>query len=112
MVSKAVSDVLGWKANPADPKGFVGALSQSFDLANVEGHVEATWVPRGYAVQTDIGGGITGAQASLYTRAKAALDSAMPLLNGLYPLDPDADPEYVKALREMARSQMTEIVKE
>src|SRR5262249_19827090 len=33
-------------------------------------------------------------------------------LDGLYPLDPEADPEYVKALREMARSQMTEIVKE
>jgi hypothetical protein len=40
------------------------------------------------------------------------LDSALPLLDGLYPLDPEADPEYVKALREMARSQMTEIVKE
>jgi hypothetical protein len=63
-------------------------------------------------VQTDLGGGITGAQASLYTRAKDALDQSIQLLDGLYPLDPEADPEYVKALREMARSQMTEIVKE
>ena len=63
-------------------------------------------------MQTDLGGGITGAQASLYTRAKDALDKALPLLDGLYPLDPDADPEFVKGLREMARSQMTEIVKE
>jgi hypothetical protein len=109
---KAVSDVLGWKANPADPKGFIGALTQSFNLTDVEGHVEATWTPRTYAVQTDLGGGITGAQASLYTRAKDALDKALPLLDGLYPLDPEADPEYVKALREMVRSQMMEIVKE
>jgi len=29
-----------------------------------------------------------------------------------FPLDPEADEEYVKALREMARSQMSEIIKE
>jgi hypothetical protein len=109
---QAVTDVLGWKVNPADPKGFIGALTQSFDLTEVEGHVESKWVPRTYAVQTDLGGGITGAQASLYLRAKEALDTSLPLLDGLYPLDPDADPEYVKALLEMARSQMTEIIKE
>ena len=107
-----VSDVLGWKANTADPKGFIGALTQAFTLTDVEGHIESKWVPRTYAVQTDLGGGITGAQASLYLRAKDALDQSLPLLDGLYPLDPEADPEYVKALREMARSQMTEIVKE
>lgn len=109
---QAVTDVLGWKANASDPKGFVGALTQSFTLTDVEGHVESTWTPRTYAVQTDLGGGITGAQASLYMRAKDALEKSLPLLDGLYPLDPEADPEYVKALREMARSQMTEIVKE
>jgi hypothetical protein len=112
VAARAVGEVLGWKPNAADPKGFVGALTQAFTLKDVEGHVESTWTPRTYAVQTDLGGGITGAQASLYMRAKNALDSALPLLDGLYPLDPEADPEYVKALREMARSQMTEIVKE
>jgi hypothetical protein len=108
----AIGDVLGWKVSSTDPKGFVGALTQAFTLNNVEGHVESTWNPRTFAVQTDLGGGITGAQASLYTRAKDALDQSLSLLDGLYPLDPDADPEYVKALREMARSQMTEIVRE
>jgi hypothetical protein len=112
IASKAVSEVLGWKASATDPRGFVGSLTQAFTLTEVEGHTEATWNPRTYAVQTDLGGGITGAQASLYTRAKDALDQSLPLLDGLYPLDPDADPEYVKALREMARSQMNEIVKE
>jgi hypothetical protein len=108
----AIGDVLGWKVSGTDPKGFVGALTQAFTLTDIEGHVESTWNPRTFAVQTDLGGGITGAQASLYTRAKDALDLSLSLLDGLYPLDPDADPEYVKALREMARSQMTEIVKE
>jgi hypothetical protein len=110
--ARAVSDVLGWKINAADPKGFVGALNASFTCTEVEGRVECTWAPRTYAVQTDLGGGITGAQASLYSRSKDAVDQCISLLGGLYPLDPDADPEYVTALREMAKSQMTEIVKE
>jgi hypothetical protein len=109
---RAVGDVLGWKPNSDDPKGFIGALTQSFTLTDVEGHVESKWMPRTFAVQTDLGGGVTGAQASLYMRAKDALEQSLSLLDGLYPLDPDADPEYVKALREMARSQMSQIVKE
>ena len=109
---RAVSEVLGWKPSTTDPKGFLGALTQSFSLTDIEGHVESKWVPHTFAVQTDLGGGITGAQASLYMRAKDALDQSLSLLDGLYPLDPDADPEYVSALREMARSQMNEIVKE
>jgi hypothetical protein len=112
VAAQAVSDVLGWKPNAADPKGFVGALTQSFTLTDVEGHIESSWNPRTYTVQTDLAGGITGAQASLYTRAKVALDECLPLLDGLYALNPTADPEYVSALREMAKSQMTEIVKQ
>lgn len=112
VVARAVSDVLGWKTNPGDPKGFIGALTQSFSLTEVEGHVQSTWNQRSYTVQTDLAGGITGAQASLYTRAKDAQDTCLPLLDGLYPLDPEADPEYVRALREMAKSQIMEIVKQ
>ncbi|MGZ4828857.1 MAG: Ig-like domain-containing protein [Candidatus Angelobacter sp.] len=112
MAARAVNDVLGWKANATDTKGFLGALNQSFALTEVEGHIESTWTPRTYAVQTDLAGGITGAQASLYSRAKDALDQCLPLLDGLYPLDPEADAEYVKALREMAKSQMNEILKQ
>jgi hypothetical protein len=112
VAARAIADVLGWKTNAADPKGFLGALSQSFTLTQVEGHIESKWNPKTYTVQTDLAGGITGAQASLYTRAKDAQEQCLPLLDGLYPLDPDADPEYVKALREMAKSQIVEIVKQ
>lgn len=112
IAAKAIGDALGWKPNPTDAKGFVGALTQSFTLTDVEGHVEATWNPRTYTVQTDLAGGITGAQASLYTRAKDAQDNCLRLLDGLYPLNPTADNEYVTALREMAKSQIIEIVKQ
>jgi hypothetical protein len=112
VAARAIGDVLGWKANAADAKGFVGALTQSFSLTQVEGRVESKWNPKSYTVQTDLAGGITGAQASLYARAQVAQEKCLPLLDGLYALDPRADPEYVKALREMAKSQITEIVKQ
>lgn len=110
--TKALSDVLGWKLKTDDPRGFVGALNQSFTLTDVEGHVEAKWTPRTYAVQTDLSGGITGAQASIYSRSKDALDQSLPLLDGLTALDPEADAESVAALRSVARSQLTEVVNE
>src|SRR5580700_11784762 len=102
MSAKAISDVLGWKGKSGDVKGFVGALTQSFTLTEVEGHVVSTWMPRSYAVQTDLSGGITGAQASIYTRAKEALDQSLPLLDGLYALDPEADADDVGALKAVA----------
>ena len=106
VAASAISNVLGWKTNPTDPRGFIGALTQAFTLTEVEGHIESSWNQRTYTVQTDLAGGITGAQASLYTRAKDAQDQCLPLLDGLYPLNPDADPEYVKSMREMAKSQI------
>jgi hypothetical protein len=111
-VTQAVSDVLGWKIKPDDPKGFVGALTASFTCDDVEGHTRCIWTPRTYAVQTDLSGGITGAQASLYSRAQDALNQSLPLLDGLYPLDPEADPENIAALKGVARSQLTELVNE
>jgi hypothetical protein len=112
VASAAIGDVLGWKANAADSKGFITALTQSFTLTETEGRVEHKWNPKSYTVQTDLAGGITGAQASLYARAQVAQEKCLPLLDGLYALDPRADPEYVKALREIAKSQITEIVKQ
>jgi hypothetical protein len=109
---KAVADVLGWKVKAGDTAGFTGALTQAFTLTEVEGHTEAKWVPRTYAVQSDLSGGITGAQASLYTRAKYTLDQSLPLLDGLQALNPAADPEDVEALRAVVRGQMMQLVGE
>jgi len=81
-----------------------------FALTEFEGHVDATWSPRTYAVQSDLSGGITGAQASIYTRAKEALDQAHPLLDGLYPLDPEVAIEDIADLKAVVKSQSTELV--
>lgn len=109
---KAIADVLGWKPRSGDAKGFVGALTQSFTLTETRGRMDASWTPRTYAVQTDLCGGITGAQASMYARAKQALDQSLPLLDGLYTLNPDASPEDIAAVKNVSKSQLSEMVNE
>ena len=81
-------------------------------MTEYEGTVHFKWTPRSYAVQTDLSGGVAGAQASLYTMAKTILDQAMPLLDGLYALKPAPNLERVQVLRQLVRNQLTELVSE
>jgi hypothetical protein len=111
-VDGAVREVLGRLPRTSDPRSFVAALKQSFEIIEVEGHTDFRWTPRTYAGQTELGGGVTGAQASLYTRAQVALDRSLPLLDGLYPLLPDADPELTDASRAIVRTELTAVVGE
>jgi hypothetical protein len=108
---KAIREVLSWRTKTNDPKGFVSALNQAFDLKDVEGHTEWKWTPRSYTVQTDLGA-VTGAQASIYTRAKVALDQSLPLLDGIYPLVPSVEPEDLATVQSVVRSQFTSLVNE
>jgi hypothetical protein len=112
IVNKAIQDALGWKVKPGDATGFVGALNQSFQLKTVEGAVVSTWTPRSYVVQSDLSGGITGAQASIYTMAKTVVDQMLPLIDGLYPLDPAANLEDVAAVKDVVTSQLTNLCSE
>ncbi len=96
-VSAAIRDVLGWRPRVQDPKAFTAALSASFELSIFEDHVVAKYVPRGVAVQADLGG-VTGGQASLYLRAKAAHEQITRMLDSLQPLRTDADPARLRGL--------------
>jgi hypothetical protein len=111
-VDAALRDVLGHLPRTQDTRSFMLALEQSFDVQTKEGHTEVVWNPRSFAGQTELVGGVTGAQASLYARSKVALDQALPLLDGLYPLWPDPDPELVAAVRVIVRSDLREVVTE
>jgi hypothetical protein len=111
-VNKALQSVLGWKIKSDDAPGFLGALTQSFQLKTVEGTVVSTWTPRSYVVQSDLSGGVTGAQASIFTMAKTLSDQLLPLLDGLYPLDPASDAEDVDALKQLVRGQVTNLTNE
>ena len=108
---KAIREVLSWRTKSDDAKGFLIALDQAFDLKEVEGHTEWTWTPRSYTVQTDMGA-VTGAQASIYTRAKVALDQSLPLLDGLYPLVPNVEAEDLATVQSVVRTQFTALVNE
>jgi hypothetical protein len=111
-VNKALQEVLGWKIKSDDATGFLGALNQSFQLKMSEGAVVSTWTPRSYVVQTDLSGGVTGAQASIFTMAKTLSDQLLPLVDGLYALDPASDTEAVEALKQLVRSQVTNLTNE
>jgi hypothetical protein len=112
IVNKAIQDVLGWKIKPGDANGFVGALNQSFQLKTFEGAVVSTWTPRSYVVQSDLSGGISGAQASIYTMANTLVDQMLPLIDGLYPLDPAANLEDAAAVKDVVTSQLTNLSSE
>jgi hypothetical protein len=111
IVDGALREVLGWRPRTTDSQGFVAALNQSFSVKEVGGHVEVKWTPRSYAVAAELGA-VTGAQASIYTRAKVMLDQSLPLLEGLHPLNAAFDQEDVEAVRAIVRSSLTELVAE
>jgi hypothetical protein len=107
MVEGAIRDVLGWRPKTSDPKAFVSALTQSFDRVEVEGHVECKWNERSYAAQvtTDMGA-VTGAQASIFARAKVAIDQSLPLVQGLYPLSPQVLQEDIDSIRSLVSREL------
>jgi hypothetical protein len=105
IAQNTIRRVLGWRFRAGDIKGFTAALTKSFTLKQVEGHVEWDLNPQNYMAQADLGE-VTGAQASIYSRAKVALDQIVPLLDGLTPLREDADPEDCEAIRSIIRSEL------
>lgn len=110
-VESALRDVLGWRPRAEDPGAFTAALTAAFRLQVVEGHVETEFVPRGYAVQADLGA-VSGGQASLYRRATLVRSEALRILDALVPLRPDADQDDMDSYRLMVRNGVERIVDE
>jgi hypothetical protein len=110
-VDQVMRDVLGWRPG-GDFAGFQAALTGAFQLKEVEGHTEWSWQQRGYAVQADMGA-LTGAQASIYARAKSALDQILPLLAGLKTLNPALyAPQDLESIRSVVTVELNELVNE
>jgi hypothetical protein len=110
-VNSALRDLLGWRPRVEDPKAFVDALTASFRLVTVQGHIEAQFVPRGYAVQADLGA-VSGGQASLYRRALIVRSEIVRILDGLVSLRPDSDPQDMEAYRTLVRGAIERLVDE
>ncbi|OLZ44055.1 hypothetical protein [Amycolatopsis keratiniphila] len=111
LAEQTISDMLGWKWREGDTKGFVAALTGSFELKEVQGRTEAKWTPRGYAIQADLGA-VTGGQASLAARARSAVKDSLALLDSLRPLRTDSDPENAEGFRALVRHDLEQIRQE
>ncbi len=113
IAENVLRDVLGWRPKASDPKGFVAALAQSFTCKEVDGRSECVYSPRTYAMQVSADlGAITGAQASIYARAKSALEQSLSILDRLHSLGTDSDDEEADANRAIVRSLWSELVNE
>jgi len=114
IVQGTLRDLLNWRPSATrDARGFVDALTQSFTCTEVGGRTVCTHVARSYVMQVQSdGGAVTGAQASIHSRAKAAIDQSLPLLAGLYPLSPDSDQEDLVAVTATVRLGLNELVEE
>lgn len=111
ITEQAFRDILAIRPSKSDPKSILSALQNAFSVTHVDGHTEWSWTPRSFTVQADMGE-VTGAQASIYTRAKAALDQSIILLDTLKSLRDDSDNEDSDAARSIIRSNMIDLVNE
>ncbi len=113
IVENALGSILGHTQRTDNPKTLVNTLTQTFTARQVDGRTVYDWNPQTASVRaSDLGGGITGAQASLYHRAKTAIQDGIQLLNGLNPLKPSADRENMEATRSIIRTEMQELLAE
>ncbi|HWW60206.1 MAG TPA: hypothetical protein VN181_02460, partial [Thermoanaerobaculia bacterium] len=110
-----ISDILGWRVDTSDPAGIRRALSEAFTICHdPEGKTIVKHKPRGFRVQVAQSGiaAVTGAQRSLYERARNIVDQVYPLLDGLLPLKTDPDYEDVSAIRALIRPELEELVEQ
>ncbi|HEX8172444.1 MAG TPA: hypothetical protein VF824_18055 [Thermoanaerobaculia bacterium] len=109
----ALSAVLGWRVREDDAAGIRRALAEAFPITrDVTGKTVVKWRPRGYraqAVQAGIGA-ITGAQLSIYERARTIVDQTRTLLDELTGLLPAPDAEDVAAVRALIAPQLADLV--
>lgn len=112
LLESELREVLHWRPRTNDTKGFLAALEQSFEEAEVRGLPTFVYAPRSYTVTTDLSGEITGAQASLYARAKLAVDESLKLLDGLTPLADSFDEEEADAYLAIIRQRMSDLTDE
>ncbi|HUP28501.1 MAG TPA: hypothetical protein VM409_08715, partial [Chloroflexia bacterium] len=111
-VNTAMQTVIGRVPRASDYKSFLAALRQSFTISEVNGQQVCEWTPRSFIGVADLGSGegVTGAQASLASFARTALDNSLPLLDGVASLLPDADNDDVDATRAILRMTWSEFV--
>ncbi len=112
LVDNAFTDVLGRNLHVDNVKTFTASLERAFPGEHKGSTMKYEWNPRTYAVLSELGGGISGAQASIYHQAHSVWEDVEILLNNLMTIDPKADVEQMEAVRSILKTEMVELVNE
>ncbi len=112
VVDEALFETFGSRIRMDDEKSVLDSLNTAFVKVEEKNQVKYEWQPKSYTVRSQLGGAITGAQASLYTRATTAFEAAKPLLLTLKPLKPDFDKEDTEAIRSLVLNEFQILVDE
>lgn len=99
LVDQQVRAVLGRTPSNGGVAATLAALDRCFQPVLQDGINTYAWNPQSYAVQSDIGAGVTGKQASIARLAASVGDEILPLVNGLTPLVPETavNPDEIAA---------------
>jgi hypothetical protein len=112
IIERQLRNILGWAPKPADTSGLVRALEKSFSSLEERGVTRWYYTPRGTAIPLDAAE-VTGAQGSLYLRAKGTVDDMLVLLKALEPMREEAaDEDAVEAIRAIVRYTVSAVVDE
>jgi hypothetical protein len=113
-VDAQMKAVLGRSTGTGGVTGTLAALDRSFQPAVSAGVDTWVWQPQSYVVQSDIGAGVTGEQASLARLAASVGDEILPLISGLQPLVPEAkvNPDEINAAKSIVASSWPGFVSE
>ncbi len=98
-VSDAARDLLGKRIQARDGKGLINALSRVIEFQVVDGHRVAHWRPPTYAVETELGAQLTGAQASLYQYASTGIVELRRRIDTLVAQGTDIDDDRINGAR-------------
>ena len=113
-VDAQMKAVLGRSTGSGGVTGMLAALDRSFQ-PDSSGAVDTwVWQPQSYVVQSDIGAGVTGEQASLARLAASIGDEILPLISGLQPLVPEAkvNPDEINAAKSIVASSWPAFISE
>jgi hypothetical protein len=112
VIARELRNILGFAPSPDDLEGLQRALARSFDTVVEDGVTRVIYAPGRPGAPVEAVG-LTGAQGSIYARARSALDDTLPILDQLEPmLEEIADDEAGEAMRAIVRSELTQIVDE
>jgi hypothetical protein len=108
LADRAIQSVLNWKPKD-DPQGFTAALARTFTLKEFEGHT--IWIVNtpGTTTPMDVTADLSGAQRSLYTRARDIIDASSRIIKTVYSLSATTDPQDADALTALVSDLMGQI---